>query len=337
MTRRPFAVPALLVLLVSGLLLARSTIVRTQAPAGAALAQPVFHHLHLNSTDPAAAIAGYLKLWPETTEKATVAGFAGVRNGRLYLLFNKVNTPPPTQPRSAYWHQVWLTPDVRRYVARARANKMEPEPLYTSEQGGRVDISSDTFPGTLTRAALIDAKQKGVMPTHQAGFTYINGPDGLSVEGFERAGETERLGQLDMWQDQPICAELWYEKHLGGTRRAARGATAPPTEANCKATAGEPSWPSTVREGTKRTPSGRVAYGDVAMLWYTNPGDRPLAGTRGQAADHYAFSVRDLDAWIAKLKRENVTFLREAYAFGTSRAVLIEGPSREALELVEDK
>ena len=155
---------------------------------GGALPQPVFHHLHLNSTDPAAAIAGYLKLWPETTEKATVAGFEGLRNGRLYVLFNQVSTPPPTQPRSAYWHQVWLTPDVRRYVARARANKMEPEPLYTSDEGGHVDISSDTIPGTLTKRALADAKQKGVAPTHQAGFTYIKGPDGLSVEGFERAG-----------------------------------------------------------------------------------------------------------------------------------------------------
>ena len=66
-----------------------------------------------------------------------------------------------------------------------------------------------------------------------------------------------------------------------------------------------------------------MAYGDVAMLWYTNPGDRPLAPTRGQAADRYAFAVRDLDAWIAKLKRENVTFLREAYAFGDARAVMI--------------
>ena len=80
-----------------------------------------------------------------------------------------------------------------------------------------------------------------------------------------------------------------------------------------------------------------MAYGEIAMLWYTNPGDRPLVSTRGQAADHYAFSVRDLDAWIAKLKGENVAFLREAYAFGNSRAVIIEGPSREALELVEEQ
>jgi hypothetical protein len=95
---------------------------------------------------------------------------------------------------------------------------------------------------------------------------------------------------------------------------------------------GEPSWPSTMREGTKRTPSGRAAFGDVALFWYTRPGNRPLVSTRGQAVDHLAFAVRNLDGWIAKLKREDVTFLREPYAFGDSRAVMIEGPSHEAIE-----
>ena len=314
-----------------------SVVATTQAPAPAPLPQPVFHHLHLNSTDPAAAIAGYLKLWPNSTEKTTLAGFDGVKNGKVYLLFTKVNTPAPREPQSAYWHQVWLTPNVREYVARARANQMEPEPLYTSDEGNHVEISSDTFAGSLTKSALAEARAKGVMPTHQAGFTFTHGPEGLSVEGFERAGEIGRLAQIDMWQDDPVCAELWYQQHLGSTRRAPRGETAPPTEANCRVAPGEPSWPSTMKQGTRRTPSGRGSYGDVALFWYTRPGDRPLVSTRGQAVDHLAFAVRDLDAWVAKLKRENVTFLREPYAFGDSRAAMVEGPSHEALELLEEK
>jgi hypothetical protein len=314
-----------------------SAVVMTQTPPTAPLPQPTFHHLHLNSTDPAAAIAGYLALWPGSTERSTLAGFDAVKNGKVYLLFNKVATPAPREPQSAYWHQVWLTPNVREYVARARAIKMEPEPLYTSDEGAHVDISSDTFAGSLTKSALADAKAKGAMPTHQAGFTFTHGPEGLSVEGFERAGETGRLAQIDMWQDDPVCAELWYEKHLGSTRRAPRGETAPPTETTCKVPPGEPSWPSTMKQGTRRTPSGRGAYGNVALFWYTRPGDRPLVSTRGQAVDHLAFAVADLDAWVAKLKRENVTFLREAYAFGRSRAVMVEGPSHEALELIEEK
>jgi hypothetical protein len=51
--------------------------------------------------------------------------------------------------------------------------------------------------------------------------------------------------------------------------------------------------------------------------------------------DHIALSVADLDAWSAKLRSEGVTFLGEPYTLGDTRAVMIEGPSREALELVE--
>ena len=40
-------------------------------------------------------------------------------------------------------------------------------------------------------------------------------------------------------------------------------------------------------------------------------------------------------AWVAKLRREGVTILQEPYRLGDTRAVMIEGPSREAIELVE--
>src|SRR4029453_15189819 len=39
--------------------------------------------------------------------------------------------------------------------------------------------------------------------------------------------------------------------------------------------------------------------------------------------------------WVAKLRGERVRFLEEPYRLGDTRAVMIEGPSREALELVE--
>ena len=44
-----------------------------------------------------------------------------------------------------------------------------------------------------------------------------------------------------------------------------------------------------------------------------------------------------LDAWTAKLKGEGVVFLRQSYRVGTARAAMIEGPSHEAIELVEEK
>jgi 4-hydroxyphenylpyruvate dioxygenase-like putative hemolysin len=84
-----------------------------------------------------------------------------------------------------------------------------------------------------------------------------------------------------------------------------------------------------------RAPSAAVVFGDVALPTYVRQDDRPLVSSRGQLYDHIALSVADLDQWIAKLRDEGVTFLEEPYPLGDTRAVMIEGPSREALELVE--
>ena len=66
-------------------------------------------------------------------------------------------------------------------------------------------------------------------------------------------------------------------------------------------------------------------------------GSTCAAFSRGKLYDHIGLSVADLDAWVAKLRREGVTILQEPYRFGDTRAVMIEGPSREALVLVEVK
>jgi hypothetical protein len=57
----------------------------------------------------------------------------------------------------------------------------------------------------------------------------------------------------------------------------------------------------------------------------------------GQLQDHIGLSVADLDGWVEKLRGEEVTVLDGPYPIGDTRAVMIEGPSREALELVESK
>jgi hypothetical protein len=84
-----------------------------------------------------------------------------------------------------------------------------------------------------------------------------------------------------------------------------------------------------------RAPSAAVVFGDVALPCYVRQSDRPLVQSRGHVYDHIALSVSDLDAWVAKLRGERVRFLEEPHKLGATRAVMIEGPSREAIELVE--
>ena len=87
-----------------------------------------------------------------------------------------------------------------------------------------------------------------------------------------------------------------------------------------------------------RTPGiTSTVFSDVSLYWYMNQTDLPAVSTRGHLMDHFALSVTDLDAWIAKLRAEKVTFLEQPYTVGGLRAIMIEGPSKEAIELIEIK
>jgi len=96
-------------------------------------------------------------------------------------------------------------------------------------------------------------------------------------------------------------------------------------------------FPALDYDGMYRAPSIALTFGDVSMGGYMNNANQPLVSTRGHLADHIGLSVKNLDAWVAKLKAENVTFLEQPYTLGDTRAVMIQGPSKEALELVEVK
>jgi catechol 2,3-dioxygenase-like lactoylglutathione lyase family enzyme len=306
-----------------------------------ALPAPGFHHLHLNSVDPDAAIDFYMKQFPSTS-KTTVAGFPALKAGKVYVLFTKVSAPPATEPQTAIWHFGWHVVDARKNLEMYKQRKdVRLLPLYTTQEGGFVFISSDTWPGTggvlgLTKPQIAEAKAHGVEPRGGAGFAYMAGPDGAIIE-YQGDMPVERFNHVHMYQEDPYCAQIWYQKHLNAAVPPLAAGQTPHTEANCKVARGEPSWPGLEKEGTIRVPSAGVTFDDVAMMWYARQGSRELVSSRGHLADHVALSVTNLDAWIAKLHKENVKFLEQPYKLGETRAVMIEGPSREAIELVEVK
>jgi catechol 2,3-dioxygenase-like lactoylglutathione lyase family enzyme len=305
------------------------------------LPPPGFHHLHLNSVDPDAAVAFYIRRFP-TTAATTWGGVPALASpNNVMVLFTRVAAAPATSPQTAIWHFGWHVTDTRQALDSFTAQKDGTLlPLYTGDEGGSVFISSDTWPGTggvlgLTKAQIADAKATGVRPTRTGGFGYMQGPDGALVE-YAGNHPAERFNHVHLYQEDPFCAQLWYLKHLNAPVFAGRASRTPVTEATCKVPRGpDRTFPALDRAGMFRTPSAAVVFGDVALPWYMRQGDRPLASTRGRLYDHIALSVADLDAWVAKLRDEGVTFLEEPYRLGDTRAVMIEGPSREALELVE--
>jgi catechol 2,3-dioxygenase-like lactoylglutathione lyase family enzyme len=350
----------------------RPSAVGRQPGPGSPLPAPGFHHLHLNSVNPEAAIDFYVKAFPSTS-KGTFAGQPALRSpNNVWLLFNKVAAPPATQPQTAFWHFGWHVTDVRATLDRFLKQNVPLIPLYTglspeaSAKGGEgtrtVFVSSDTYPGSggvlgLTRAGVADARAKGVKPNGGAGFAYLRGPDDALVE-YQGNMPAERFNHVHMYQDQPYCAQAWYQTHLNvavpapragaASALASTSAKATPdgsasqavrTAANCAVERGpDRTLPALDWDGMFRTPAVQTTvFGDVSLFFYMNQGSAPAPPTRGHLMDHFAVSVGDLDAWIAKLKAANVTFLEPPYTLGGLRAVMIEGPSKEAIEIVEVK
>jgi catechol 2,3-dioxygenase-like lactoylglutathione lyase family enzyme len=305
------------------------------------LPAPRFHHLHLNSVDPDAAIAFYVRQFP-TSAMASWAGLPALTAPNdVLVLFTRVATAPATSPQTAIWHFGWHVTDTRASLeTHQRRPDLKLLPLYTTDEGGSVWISSDTWPSTggtpgLTKAQIALAKAKGVQPSRKGGFGYMQGPDNALVE-YAGNHPAERFNHVHLYQDDPFCAQLWYQHHLNAPVYAGRTSGTPMTETTCTVPRGpDRSWPALDRDGMFRAPSAAVVFGDVALPWYMRQGDRPLASTRGQLYDHIALSVTDLDGWVAKLRGEGIRFLEEPYPLGDTRAVMIEGPSCEALELVE--
>ena len=305
------------------------------------LPAPGFHHLHLNSVDPDAAIDFYVRHFPRSKKTSWAGTPALWAPNDVLVLFEKVAAPPVASPPSALWHFGWHVPDTRASLETYRARTdLTLLPLYTEDTGGEVFVSSDTWPSTnatpgLTKAQIADAKAKGVQPTRTGGFGYMKGPDDALVE-YAGNHPAERFNHVHMFHDEPLCAQLWYQKHLNAPVFRPRPGAEALTEDTCRVPRGpERSWPALNREGMFRAPVAGVTFGDVALPWYVRQGDAPLAPSRGQLYDHIALRVADLDAWIAKLRGEQVTFLEAPYTLGDTRAVMIEGPSREAIELVE--
>jgi len=305
------------------------------------LAAPGFHHLHLNSIDPDAAVAFYVEHFPRST-KTSWGGFTALAAPNdVLVLFTKVATPPPASPQSAIWHFGWHVTDTRKSLETYKSRKnLKLLPLYTTDEGGEVFVSSDTWPGTggvpgRTKAQIAEAKANGIKPTRSGGFGYMQGPDDALVE-YAGNHPAERFNHVHMFHDDPFCAQLWYQNHLNAPVYAGRTTPAGMTDSTCQVPRGpERSWPALERQGMFRSPSAAVVFGDVALPCYMRQEDNPLASSRGQLHDHIALKVADLDGWVAKLRGEGVRFLEEPYRLGGTRAVMIEGPSREALELVE--
>ena len=317
-----------------------------------------FHHVHLNSVNPTAAAEYYPKPFALSATKTTFNGYEAVKTGNVYLLFTKVSSPPQnelTGPQTSVWHFGRNTPNSRQYDEKFRAMGLEIAQMWDAADGKLVDMSSDTLPGLPTQEQILEMRAKGTQPTRVGGFGYLRGPDGAMIENAQ-AGTVERFNHVHMYHEHPQCAMEWYSAHLGARVPQGRGGAAPTqgtgsaapqsqsgsapgarAAADCRTkTYAPPTWPSFAKTGFVREPSGSVFFDDIGILIRPWPGGG-LVSPRGKIVDHWAVSTADLNATVTRLKGEGIKLLEEIHAWGNSRAAMIEGPDRVAIEVVEVK
>ena len=314
-------------------------------------ALPQLHHVGLNSVDPARAIDWYLKVWP-SARKTEVAGFPGVQADML-LLFTRVDRPPAgawrhdlhrAEPQSAFWHIGAFT-NTTDVAARLAAVGVTHLPLFTSPLDTQTVWRSglSPFAGTVTANQIATAQRAA---PREGGFSYVVAPDGVLFELTGGPGTRDSFSHMHFYHERPLCAANWYVEHFGMELPPVRDSSGTETPRKpfdpCEATYGEAGWPSLEPIGTIRQPSGTVRYAGGTMSWYPRQcvgdrcgRDRPLVPSRGQALDHVAFTVDSLDALVARLRVAKVKVLEGPYAFGNTRAFMIEDPDGLSIELIE--
>src|SRR5205809_4485312 len=184
-------------------MIAAALIGRSQEPPSAPLAH--FHHVHLNSTDPKAAINFYTtKLESEKRE------FAGAEDAvwanKSWLLFTKVNTPPKSEITSAIWHIGWGGGDNMKETYQKQIDS-----------------------GTRFQTPITDISDQcdGKGGNGRFFFSYIDGPDHALIELNTTAAGITHFGHVHLLSQDPIAAGDWYIKEFGLQRR---GQTPPSPE-----------------------------------------------------------------------------------------------------------
>ena len=115
-----------------------------------------FHHIHLNATDPAAAIDFYTRKFD--CEKGKFAGQDAVWAQKSWILFTKLKDAPPSEIVSAIWQFGWGAEDMPATYKR--------------------QIDS----GTKFETPITDISDLVGKPPGSFFFAYVDGPDHALIE-----------------------------------------------------------------------------------------------------------------------------------------------------------
>ena len=168
----------------------RLTLLALFAAANLLAQEPArFHHIHLNSVDPEAAIDFYTAKFK--AERRALAGFGNaVWTGDSWLLFTKVAAAPPSQTVSGIWHFGWGAEDMKAtYQKQVDSGTRFHTPL--------TDISD-----------LVGGEEN----SGRFFYSYVDGPDHALIE--LNTARHHNFGHLHLYSANPAAAAEWYRVNL---------------------------------------------------------------------------------------------------------------------------
>jgi len=271
-------------------------------------ASPVahFHHIHLNATDPAAAISFYTTKFD--CERGKFAGLLdAVWAQKSWLLFNKVKEAPPWELTSAVWHFGWGAEDMKTTYEKQLAS------------------------GTKFFTQLTDISEYARTPNFF--YAYVDGPDHALIE--LNTASHHHFGHIHMFSEDPVSAGEWYMKYFGVTRRG--NPTTPPSR-EPRVYRGIPVGPAmSLMADDVNIIIYPIAYSKHQYPSHWKPGQTSMSPTKGRVVDHIGFSFDNLEEALSAMRKDGVKVTQEikSVAGGKIKYAFVEGPDQISIELIE--
>ena len=274
------------------------------ASAAVSYSQAHFHHVHLNTTDPAAAIDFYTSHFD--CEKAKFGGVLdAVKAQEVWLLFTKVPQAPPWELISPIWHIGWGAEDMK------------------SAYQKQLDK------GTKFYTPITDISDLARTPGFY--FAYVDGPDHALIELNTAAHH--HFGHLHLFADDPVAAGEFYMKYFDAKRRGTAPVSREPRF--YKEFQVGPSM-------SLMSDQVNIIIFPSQHARQTNPdqwkGQAGLVSSKGRSIDHIGFSVDNLSESLDRMRKDGVKVTDEPKVIlgGKLKYAFVEGPDKIRIEVVED-
>lgn len=274
----------------------------TMRPLLAEDAQPAhFHHVLINSTNPAKSIKFYSRVFGATPVK-----FRGVADAafteKSFILFNKVDSPPDAKLNTGIWHIGWGGVDVKSEY----------------EWWKRHDVDFHT---PLTPLGGADNY-----------YMYINGPDKELIE-INTMGH-HRFAHVHLFATDVNEVVAWYTKHLGLKPRLqnVKKPTGDPSTLGGI-------WMNFIQcDNVLMIFFGKPDL-DPPPRWWPDAPLKDIQTTANRPIDRIAFSYRDIKPVFERMQAAGVKILEpitEKPQF-KMKSFAVEGPEKVVIEIVEAK